>query len=121
MGVRIAFGVIGSALWAAVAAFHVQEAWPALAEFKANELTDFRARQSAEVAFFWLVLGYIWLVTAYFQQRADLRQSMKVMQEVMKRAEERLAEARARLGADQTLTRLEGALLVSMSGDDQQQ
>jgi hypothetical protein len=32
-----------------------------------------------------------------------------------------LDQARARLGADQTLTRLEGALLVSMSGDDQQQ
>jgi hypothetical protein len=32
-----------------------------------------------------------------------------------------LGEARARLGADQTLTRLEGVLLVSMSGDGQQQ
>jgi hypothetical protein len=31
-----------------------------------------------------------------------------------------LGEARARLGADQTLTRLEGALLVSMSGGGQQ-
>jgi hypothetical protein len=31
-----------------------------------------------------------------------------------------LGEARARLGADQTLTRLEGALLVSMSGEGQQ-
>jgi hypothetical protein len=32
-----------------------------------------------------------------------------------------LGEARARLGADQTLTRLEGILLVSMSGEGQQQ
>jgi hypothetical protein len=32
-----------------------------------------------------------------------------------------LGDARARLGADQTLTRLEGVLLVSMSGEGQQQ
>jgi hypothetical protein len=32
-----------------------------------------------------------------------------------------LGQARARLGADQTLTRLEGVLLVSMGGDGQQQ
>ena len=30
-----------------------------------------------------------------------------------------LGEARARLGADQTLTRLEGVLLVSLGGDGQ--
>jgi hypothetical protein len=93
MGVRIAFGVIGSALWVAVAAFHVQEAWPGLAELKANQLTDFLARQGAEVAFFWLVLGYIWLVTAYFQQRADLRQTVKLVKQVTERAEQAAIKA----------------------------
>jgi hypothetical protein len=32
-----------------------------------------------------------------------------------------LGQAHARLGADQTLARLEGVLLVSMGGDGQQQ
>jgi hypothetical protein len=93
MGVRIAFALIGSALWTAVAAFHVHEAWPALAELKVNQLTDLLARQGAELAFFWLVLGYIWLVTAYFQQRADLRQSVTLIERITERAEEAAAKA----------------------------
>jgi hypothetical protein len=93
MWVRIAFGLIGSALWTAVAAFHAQEAWPALAELKAGQLTDLLARQGAELAFFWLVLGYIWLVTAYCQQRADLRQSVKLIERVAERAEEAAVKA----------------------------
>jgi hypothetical protein len=93
MRVRIAFGVIASALWTAVAAFHVQEAWPAFTELRANQLTDLLARQAAELAFFWLVLGYIWLVTAYFQQRADLRQSVQVIERVAQRAEEAATKA----------------------------
>lgn len=95
MAVRIVFGFVATALWIAVAAFHVQEAWPAMAQMKPEQLLDFVARQGAELAFFWLVVGYIWLVTAYFQQQATFRQSAQIMERAARRAEDAAMKAEA--------------------------
>jgi hypothetical protein len=95
MAVRIVFGFVATALWIAVAAFHVQEAWPGLADVKPHQLVDFVARQGAELAFFWLVVGYIWLVTAHFQQGAHLRQTVQLIERVAQRAEKAAVRAEA--------------------------
>jgi hypothetical protein len=55
--------------------------------------------------------------------RGDLASAVKEVESLDGPAREAfspwLGEAHARLGADETLTRLEGALLVSMGGDAQ--
>ena len=80
MGSRIAFGLIGTVLWIAVAAFHVHEAWPGMADLNAAQVSDLLAARGGDLAFFWFVLGYIWLVTAFFQQRADLREHVQLIE-----------------------------------------
>jgi len=95
MAVRIVLAFVATALWLAVAAFHVQDAWPALAAMTPHQLLDFAARQGAELAFFWLVVGYIWLVTAYFQQRAHLRHTVQLTEGLAQRAENAAMRAEA--------------------------
>ena len=85
--VRTAFGFVSTALWIAVSAFHVSEAWPALATFNADQIADLLAAQSADIAFFWIVLGFIWLTTAHFQERAELRRVIQQLSDGMRENE----------------------------------
>jgi hypothetical protein len=78
MAARIAFALVGTTLWIAVAVLHVRELLPSPETLKLDQLAGLLADQSAELALFWLVLGYIWLVTAYFQQRTALRDTAKL-------------------------------------------
>jgi hypothetical protein len=85
--VRTGFGFVCTALWIAVSAFHVSETWPAFTGFKNDQIAEFLATQSADVAFFWIVLGFIWLTTAHFQERADFRRISRKVTDGMREAE----------------------------------
>jgi hypothetical protein len=84
---RIALGVGLSALWAAAAAFYLQDAWPLLTRVSPHQLTSFVSARTSELAFFCLVFGYIWLAIGYFQQRADCRHSAALAQRASEQVE----------------------------------
>jgi hypothetical protein len=83
---RISIALAVSALWAALGALYLQEMWPAATRLSAGDLTSLVSARSSEVAFFWLVLGYIWLATGHFQQRADSRKSASLANRALEQA-----------------------------------
>jgi hypothetical protein len=87
MAVRTAIALIVTVLWIAVALIHVRGTWPTLVEFHPEQIRDFVTAQSADLAFFWLVLGYIWLVSAYFQQRTEIQETTKLIQQTARQTE----------------------------------
>lgn len=87
MAVRITLSLILTVLWIGAAALHMQNSWPELTSLDAAGLLVLVDRHSAELAFFWLVLGFLWLASGYFQQKSDLRRTERLIQRAVAQAE----------------------------------
>jgi len=87
MAVRLTVGLILTALWFGAAALHMHGSWSSIMQFDAGRTGSLVLEYSGELAFFWLVLGYVWLVSGYFQQRADLRQNALSVRRAVEQAE----------------------------------
>lgn len=110
-GIRTAIALILTAAWTAIVALQVHETWPPFAQPAQYELRDFLMGNSGQLAFFWLVLGYIWLVAGHFQQRAVLRRNSEIVGGAIKQAEAavRMLEVESRKLDDYQKSRIRAA------------
>ena len=74
MAVRTIIGLIITAVWCSLAALYTQGAVFGASRIEPNQLADLLAKNSGELAVFWIVVGYVWLVVGYFEQRQQHRQ-----------------------------------------------
>jgi hypothetical protein len=87
MTVRLTVGLILTALWLGAAALHIDHSWTSLAHLEFAKIVPLLVKYNAEVAFFWLVFGFLWLASGYFQQRADLRHNAALARRAIEQAE----------------------------------